>query len=120
MCPVVHRYEIVKVFVLCAAPAPGTVDDFWQMIWDQNMVMVIMLTKTMEGTKVCICAHTYTYSTQMCTHALHQHASVHTLPTHICSTRLVTSGNLPNLYSARVKITIPSLLVKPSAVAGFR
>ena len=38
------------------APVPGTVDDFWQMIWDQSIYMVVMLTTTMEGGKVC--AHT--------------------------------------------------------------
>ena len=43
--------------VVHIAPVPGTVDDFWQMMWDQRINMVVMLTKTMEGGKVC--AHIY-------------------------------------------------------------
>ena len=38
----------------CTAPVPGTVDDFWQMMWDQRINIVVMLTKTMEGRKVQI------------------------------------------------------------------
>ena len=47
------------------APVPGTVDDFWQMIWDQRINMVVMLTRTMEGGKVCAhmtCTCTWTQS----------------------------------------------------------
>ena len=42
--------------VVHIAPVPGTVDDFWQMILDQRINIVVMLTTTMEGGKVC--AHT--------------------------------------------------------------
>ena len=38
--------------MICTAPVPGTVDDFWQMIWDNRIDIVVMLTKTMEGKKV--------------------------------------------------------------------
>ena len=38
--------------MICTAPIPGTVDDFWQMIWDNRIDIVVMLTKTMEGKKV--------------------------------------------------------------------
>ena len=31
---------------------PGTVQDFWQMIWDQKIKTVVMLTKLMEGSKM--------------------------------------------------------------------
>ena len=43
---------------LPAPPPPGplqrTVDDFWQMVWDQKVSVIVMLTKCMEGTKVSI------------------------------------------------------------------
>ena len=44
------------VLLSCTAPIPGTVDDFWQMMWDQNIIMVVQLTKNVEGTlrKVCV------------------------------------------------------------------
>ena len=80
--------------VVHIAPVPGTVDDFWQMIWDQRINMVIMLTRTVEGGKVCVhmtCTHTWTQN-----------------------------GSLQTLCRARVRTTTQSLLVIPSAVAGFR
>ena len=80
--------------VVHIAPAPGTVDDFWQMISDQRINMVVMLTRTMEGGKVC--AHmtcTYTWT---------------------------KSDSLQTLYSARVRTTTQSLLVTLFMVAGFR
>ena len=45
----------------CPSPVPlppgplqRTVDDFWQMVWDQKVLVIVMLTKCMEGTKVSI------------------------------------------------------------------
>ena len=49
--------------VVHIAPVPGTVDDFWQMMWEQRINMVVMLTRTMEGGKVCThmtCTYTWT------------------------------------------------------------
>ena len=80
--------------VVHIAPVPGTVDDFWQMIWDQRINMVVMLTRTMEGGKVCVhmtCTYTWT-----------------------------NSDSLQTLCRARVRTTTQSLLVIPSAVTGFR
>ena len=53
----VGTYQAVSYVLLsCTAPIPGTVDDFWQMMWDQNTIMVVQLTKNVEGTlrKVCV------------------------------------------------------------------
>ena len=64
--------------MVCTAPVPGTVDDFWQMIWDQRINIVVMLSRTMEGSKVC--GHTH----------LHTLIYLHTYPQ-------LKSNNLPNL-----------------------
>ena len=40
-----------------SAPVPGTVEDFWQMIWDQNIGLVVKLTKNVEGTLKKVCAY---------------------------------------------------------------
>ena len=32
-------------------PIPETLDDFWQMIWDQQSPTIVMLTKLIEGNK---------------------------------------------------------------------
>ena len=45
--------------LLCTAPVPATVGDFWQMIWDQRISIVVMLTRTMEGTKVRVNIYPY-------------------------------------------------------------
>ena len=34
-----------------AGPMPETIGDFWQMIWDQKVKTIVMLTKLMEGDK---------------------------------------------------------------------
>ena len=39
------------VITINAGPMPGTVGDFWQMIWEQKVKTVVMLTKLMEGNK---------------------------------------------------------------------
>ena len=51
-------YDVLIFCILSlTAPVPGTVNDFWQMMWDQRINIVVMLTKTMEGSKVQRCTH---------------------------------------------------------------
>ena len=37
---------------LNAGPLPGTIADFWRMIWELKITTLIMLTETMEAGKV--------------------------------------------------------------------
>lgn len=34
-------------------PKPKTVGDFWQMIWQENVFVIAMVTNLKEGDKVC-------------------------------------------------------------------
>ncbi|KAG7300512.1 hypothetical protein JYU34_016142 [Plutella xylostella] len=41
--------NIKNYYIACQAPLPNTVDDFWQMIWEQNSRLIVMLTEYMEN-----------------------------------------------------------------------
>jgi len=36
-------------FIACQAPLPSTIDNFWKMIWEQNVRLIVMLTKCNEN-----------------------------------------------------------------------
>lgn len=36
-----------------SGPRPNTIDDFWRMIWQQNVNLIIMVTSLIENGKVC-------------------------------------------------------------------
>jgi len=40
-----------KRYIACQAPIPSTVDDFWAMMWEQNIRGIVMLTRCVEGPK---------------------------------------------------------------------
>lgn len=43
-----------REYIVAQGPLPATKDDFWQMIWEQKVDIVVMLTKCMEkGRKKC-------------------------------------------------------------------
>lgn len=37
---------------MSTGPTQNTVNDFWKMVWQNNVVQIVMLTNLMEGTKV--------------------------------------------------------------------
>ena len=37
---------------VCAGPLQETIGDFWQMVWDENVRTIVMLTNTQEKGKV--------------------------------------------------------------------
>ncbi|XP_051789829.1 receptor-type tyrosine-protein phosphatase H-like isoform X5 [Erpetoichthys calabaricus] len=45
-------YYSSKEFIAAQGPLPNTVADFWQMIWEQNVQAVVMVTNCQEGNKV--------------------------------------------------------------------
>jgi protein tyrosine phosphatase len=38
-----------NTYISTQGPLPGTVGDFWRMVWEQNSKIVVMLTKEVEG-----------------------------------------------------------------------
>ncbi|KAL4233225.1 hypothetical protein ACF0H5_007909 [Mactra antiquata] len=45
-------YTYKREYIACQGPIPGTIDDFWKMVWEQNVSIVVMLTLCKEGQKV--------------------------------------------------------------------
>ena len=45
-------YEEARAYVSTQGPMANTVDDFWRMVWEQNVATIVMLTRMVEDNKV--------------------------------------------------------------------
>lgn len=49
--------RIIAKSIVCLSyqtgPKPRTVEDFWKMIWQENVFVIAMVTNLKEGDKVC-------------------------------------------------------------------
>ncbi|XP_025095997.1 receptor-type tyrosine-protein phosphatase N2-like [Pomacea canaliculata] len=112
-------------YVTTQGPLPHTVADFWQMVWEQGSVVIVMLTKLTEnGTSMC---HRYWPEEGSDLYHIYE---VHLVSEHIwCDDYLVRSFYLKNLQTNETRtvtqfhfLTWPHLSVPPSmkALLDFR
>ena len=45
-------YEEPRAYIVAQGPVPNTINDFWRMIWEQNVTTIVMLTRLIEDAKV--------------------------------------------------------------------
>lgn len=43
-----------KVYIATQGPMPNTVSDFWEMVWQEGVSLIIMLTQLQEGKEKCV------------------------------------------------------------------
>eukprot|EP00794_Sanderia_malayensis_P012834 gene12834-14154_t len=48
----IHGYKHPRAYIAAQGPLPGTTDDFWRMIWEQNAHTIVMVTQCMERSRV--------------------------------------------------------------------
>ena len=44
-----------REYIACQGPLPTTINDHWQMIWEQNVTIIVMLTGLIERGTVSVC-----------------------------------------------------------------
>ncbi|XP_033740575.1 receptor-type tyrosine-protein phosphatase eta-like isoform X2 [Pecten maximus] len=45
-------FKFEREYIACQGPLPGTIADFWQMVWEQDVPIIVMLTGCTEGNTV--------------------------------------------------------------------
>lgn len=45
-------YNSPREYIACQGPLPGTVDDTWRMVWEQDVATIVILTQLLEKATV--------------------------------------------------------------------
>ena len=45
-------YRAKNAYIATQGPVPETIEDFWQMVWEQKTPIIVMLTRVDEGGRV--------------------------------------------------------------------
>ena len=45
-------YGVKNAYIATQGPVPETIEDFWQMVWEQKSPVIVMLTRVDEGGRV--------------------------------------------------------------------
>ena len=51
-CFILQGYKAPNAYIAAQGPTPGTVADFWRMVWEQETATIVMLTNLKEKGKV--------------------------------------------------------------------
>ena len=54
-------YQAKNAYIATQGPVPETIEDFWQMVWEQKTPVIVMLTRVDEGGRVRQ-QHSHTWS----------------------------------------------------------
>lgn len=57
MCVIFQGNNFRREYIATQGPLPGTKDDFWKMVWEQNVHNVVMVTQCVEKGRVSVCVN---------------------------------------------------------------